>query len=231
MAFLNFLAKKEKKRVAPEEADIPPPPSFEEENEPKMPVERPSIQMPALDEGIRPFPELKSFEDLETKEMELPEISGLEPLEEEPKIKFEEPSKFLETSKQIKPEMPFFEPQKIESELEFEEHEPKIEDLVPEELPPIGKGPEIKFSDIVESGPSEEIKHAYVHPEGPVYVRALQLRTILQELNAAYDELKKIPTQAKRVDDEEKFFEIWRASLEGMFRKLNLIDRSVYLAR
>jgi hypothetical protein len=234
MGFLNFLGKKEKKRESASEEEIPPPPAPSgEENQPIS-----KMELPALDEGIRPMPEFKNFDDMETDNIKLPEISELEP-EDASVPKFDD-GPFLKEEKEFKFEEPETEEPEsgIEKEdtsqkvklMEFEEEAPETklgDEIVPDELPPIKKGPEIKMKKIEEA--PEEIKTAYLHPEGPVFVRAVNLRTVLEEINSANNQLKKIPAQLKRIEEEEKLFEEWRTSLEGTYRRLNAIDRTLYL--
>jgi len=233
MGFLNFFEKKGKKTgvVGGEEIPPPPDPSLEESNKPMG-----NMQFPALDEGIRPLPEFKNFEELESSDIKLPEISEIQP--EEPDFsKVEEHPSFFDFSKESAPEpessrMKADEEETKEDDKLIEFEEPEIEgreEIVPEQLPPIKKGPEIKIKNIGEEESSGDIKPAYLHPEGPVYVRAVNLRTVLEEINAAMNQLKKIPVQVKRIEEEEKLFEEWRSSLEGMFRRLNAIDRTLYL--
>jgi len=231
MGFLNFLGKKEQKSAHVEE-DIPPPPA------PEAKEKVSSMEVPVLDEGIRPMPEFKNFGEPGSDDIWLPEISELEP-EESNIPKFEEGPFFKEEEKVLKFEEPEAEikkeregPQNIKL-MDFEEPEapePKLGDeIVPEELPPIKKGPEIKIKEFIGGEPHEEISPAYIHPEGPVFVRAVNLRRVLEEINAANNQLRKIPAQLKRIEEEERLFEELRAGLEGMYRKLNAIDRTLYL--
>ena len=224
MGFLNFLGKKEKKGARVEE-DIPPPPP------PETKVR--GMEVPALDEGIRPMPEFKNFGELGSDDIKLPEISELEP-EEASAPKFEEGPFFKEDEKELKFEEPEIKKEEASQDvklMDFEETEapePKLGDeIVPEELPPIKKGPEIKIKEFV--GEHKEISPAYIHPEGPVFVRAANLRTVFEEINGANNQLKKIPAQLKRIEEEERLFEELRAGLEGMYRRLNAIDRTLYL--